>query len=309
MSKLNILITGINGFMGSSLRNFIRREYPSWNIYGMDYKAEETKKTFRMDITNKKKFKRILCEIKPAYIFHLAGTIASNNIKRLLHSNVVSTFVILDAVKEIKNYSPRIVIPSSAAEYGEIKSSDSSFREEAFLNPVSLYGFSKAAQTKLSLMFSSKGLDVVVARIFNVIGAGVSLNLSIGKFAHKLALIKKGKKKSVIYTRNIDTERDFLDITDVCKYLVAVAIYGKKGEVYNVCREKKYAIRYLLDKLIRISGIKDIKIIENKKYDKESDLKSSFGSTKKLKKTVGSFTLVPIDKSLRDSYFYYLSRV
>jgi len=309
MMKSRVLITGINGFIGSNLEEYIKEKYPSWQIYGIDKKGNKPSRFFELDIKNKKELKSILCQIKPVYIYHLAGNVAAKDFKELLLSNVFDTFVLLETIKEIKNYNPRIIIPSSASEYGRVCSTEMPIREDLTLNPLSLYGFSKMMQTNLSLLFVEKGLDIVIARIFNITGKGTPIDFSIGKFAYELALIKKKKKRPIIYTKNLYTERDFLDIRDVGKYLVAVALCGNRGEVYNICRGKSYSIRYLLNRLIKISGIKNIKIIKDKEYDKESNVADSFGSTKKLKKITKRIEFIPIDKSLEDTYFYYLTRV
>ncbi len=305
MKSTNVLITGINGFIGDNLRKYIKAKYPFWHVYGIDKKGNRMRCFFRLDIKNKRKLKSILYKIKPRIIFHLAGAIASKDFNELLFLNVYSTFVLLDTIKEIENYSPRIVIPSSASEYGRVCLSEMPIEESHELNPISIYGFSKMIQTRLSLFFAEKGLDIVVARIFNIMGKGTPIYSSIGKFAYELALIKKKEKKPEINTKNLDSKRDFLDIKDVCKYLIVIALYGKKGEVYNICRGKSYRVRDLLKKLIFISEIKDIKIIEDKEYNKEFDIINSYGSIDKLKKIVKISDLVPIQKSLKDTYLYY----
>ena len=164
------------------------------------------------------------------------------------------------------------------------------------------------AQEELSLFYALKGSDVIAGRIFNIIGKGVPLHFSIGKFAYELALINKKKKKPILHTKSLSTKRDFLDIEDVCKYLVAVACYGKKGEVYNICRGESYKIRFLLNKLIDIAGIEDIRIVKNKECNRENNVIDSFGSNKKIKRIVKKAMLVSIDESLRNTYFYYLSK-
>ena len=300
-----VLITGINGFLGKSLKHYVKSEYPSWSVYGIDKEIKESKSEFKLDLKDKDKLKKLLLRLKPKYIFHLCGNTASKDFKKLLISNVYTTFTLFDAIKEIKNYTPRIVIPSSAAEYGNLLISKP-LKEKDSLKPVSSYGFSKALQTEISLMFAKQNLDIVIARMFNITGWAVPTNLCVGRFAHQLTLIKKGEKKSILYTKALDTKRDFLDIRDVCKYLTTVTINGKRGEVYNICRGKSYSVRHLLNKLVKISGIKKLTIIEDKNF-KQIDIMDSCGSTYKLKKIVKDFKPIPIDKSLKDTHLYYLS--
>ncbi|MFH1772658.1 MAG: NAD-dependent epimerase/dehydratase family protein [Candidatus Omnitrophota bacterium] len=309
MKKKTVLITGINGFIGSSLKEVINKKYPSWNIYGIDRLGNKSNTIFKINVTNKSKLAGIISKEKPDYIFHLAGSTCRDNLKELLRENVVSTFTILEAVKSMDNYNPRIVIPSSAAEYGERQLNNNKFKESYPEKPVTLYGLSKAMQSRLSLLYASGGLNVVVARIFNIFGKGTPVSLSIGRFSRVLALIKKGKVPAVINTKSLDSKRDFLDIYDVCRYLLAVAIFGEKGQVYNICRGKSYKMRYLLRKLINLSGIRNIKVIEDKKDCKENALDDFVGSSCKINKIIKSNGLISIEQSLRESYRYYLSRI
>lgn len=308
MDRRSILITGINGFIGSNLEDYIKKKYPFWNVYGIDKKVKETKKKFKLDVQNKNGLKNVLLKIKPRYIFHLAGTTFSKDFIKLFLSNVYTTYILLETIQEINNYLPRIIIPSSAAEYGNVFPSKMPIEEETPLDPTSIYGFSKMMQTEISFMFVKKGLDIVIPRIFNIIGKGVPVNFSMGKFAYELALIRKNKKRPIIYTEDLDSKRDFLDIKNVCEWLSKIALYGKRGEVYNVCRGRSYRIRDLLHKLIKISGVKKIEIVENKKSNRDV-IKNSFGSVEKLKKIVKPFRPISIEKSLRNTYFYYFSEV
>jgi len=300
--NIKILITGINGFIGSNLEAYIRRKYPSWQVYGIDTKLKESKKRFKIDLTgNNGELKILLSHIRPRYIFHFAGIVSNSNLKQLLQLNVLATYNVLSAIQKIEGYSPRIIIPSSASEYGRVSSSQLPVKEDYPLMPINIYGFSKMMQTQLSLMFAEDGLDIVIARIFNILGKGISENFSMGRFAKELALMKKKKQKPVLLTKSLGTKRDFLDIQDVCKCILAITLFGGKGEVYNVCRGKSFLIRDLLTKLIRISGVSDIKIIEDNR-EGLGEISDSFGSTIKLKKILKSFKPISIEKSLKGTF-------
>lgn len=300
IKKNRVLITGVNGFIGRNLSDHIKMEHAEWDIYGIDRKGDGTKYFYQIDIKCEKKLKKFLIRVKPRYIFHLAGEASFGDFERLLLSNVFSTFVLFKVIKEIKGYKPRIIIPSSAAECGTASQGRV---------PESLYGFSKMVQTDLSLFFARQGLDVVVGRIFNIMGEGVPASFSIGRFAYELALIKKKKKLAQLNTKSLDMKRDFLDIHDICAYLWVLAANGKSGEIYNLCRGRSCVIRSLLSKIISISGLKNVKINIDTCTDGERSRGDSFGSAKKIRSIAKGIKLVSIDRSLKETYKYYLNRV
>lgn len=297
-----ILITGINGFIGSNLEAYVRGHYPSWQVYGIDSKSKQGRGRFKIDLTgDNAQLKNLLSRIRPEYIFHFTGIVSNYDLKRLLQLNVLTSYNLFFAIQAIEGYSPRIIIPSSASEYGRVSGAHLPVREDYPLKPVNIYGFSKMTQTRLALMFLEYGLDVVIARIFNILGRGIGTNFSIGKFAGELALMKKKKQKLVLITKNLGTKRDFLDIQDVCRCLLAVALGGKKGQVYNVCRGKSFLMRDLLYRLIDISGLCGVKIVEEKRGS-QKEIVDSFGSTAKLRKIFKNFKPVSIEDSLKNTY-------
>ena len=99
MDKITVLITGINGFIGNSLKRYINKRYPSWKVYGIDEKARASKSDFRWRIEDKDRLRRLLLEARPRYIYHMCGNPASKNFKKLLIANVYSTFILLNTIK------------------------------------------------------------------------------------------------------------------------------------------------------------------------------------------------------------------
>ncbi|GAG18192.1 unnamed protein product, partial [marine sediment metagenome] len=168
-----VLITGISGFMGNSLKNFIERSLPSYEVYGIDISlSRPTGRYFRGDINNRKFLRKIIKKIGPQYIFHLAGLTKAKDLSRLITANTLTTHSLLDSMLALKNLKARIIIPGTAAEYGRVSQKDMPVKETHPLRPVNPYGFSKACQTLLALNYSKKGLNIVIGRVFNVSGWG-----------------------------------------------------------------------------------------------------------------------------------------
>jgi GDP-4-dehydro-6-deoxy-D-mannose reductase len=158
-------------------------------------------------------------------------------------------------------------------------------------------------QTELALSYFRKGSDVVIGRVFNIIGWATPVNFSIGKFAHEISLIQRGSKKHVLETKGLDSERDYVDIQDVCSALMAIAENGKSGDIYNICSGRSYKIKYLLDYLLKLSDLEKVKVKTINSRDFE--IKSIRGSNRKITKDTNWKPKVNIFESLENTLDYY----
>ena len=301
--KKRILITGASGFIAGRLRSFVEEKKLPFEVGGISHRWEDPQiKVFRCDFTDPKKLREILSSFRPDYIFHLAGGRLPDE-KEMLFANFETTRVLFDALQGVENFHPRIIIPSTAAEYGRLAKTVKFVREESPLHPVSWYGFVKYMQTSLSLMYARRGFDVVVARMFNILGSGVPESLAVGRFAKEIVKIEQGRHPAILETRNLSGKRDFLDVEDICSGLISIALHGKKGESYNLCSGRAYGIRPLLKKLLKYSVVKQIEIKEEKENFSHSY--DCIGSNAKIKKTLSWKPQISIDESLQKSLNYY----
>ena len=220
-------------------------------------------------------------------------------LKALREANVLSAKYLLEAVKNMKGARPRIIIPGSAAEYGKMLYGRKKIRESDRCAPLSVYGAVKFEQTSLALAYAYQGMDVIVARIFNIIGEGTPSALAAGRFAEQITQIEKGLSPKVIETKNLSGKRDFLDIRDVCAALLAVAIHGRAGQIYNICSGRPVTMKAVLGKFLSLAKVRNIVVVEDK-----SDASPSFaviGSNAKLRSVSGWFPKVSLERSLNNT--------
>jgi len=299
-----ILITGVAGFIGSSLKDFFDKNPRHYEAYGIDISLRKSVgRCFKGDINDERFLRKIIKKIKPHYIFHLVGLTDKNDFCKLISVNVLSTRRLLETVLNLKNFKTRIIIPGSAAEYGEIPQGDMPVRESYVLQPINFYGISKAYQALLALSYSKKGLDVIVGRVFNISGRAAPRGFSIGKFAYTLSLIEKGFKKPVVETKGLNSKRDYLDIQDVCSALAAIAEKGRPGNIYNICSGESWKTKYALDYLISLSALKGIKIKASPASQPE--IKSIVGANEKIKEHTGWVPKIGIHESFKNTLDYY----
>jgi len=301
--KKCVLVTGANGFIGRSLAQYLRKEYPSVKVVRTDAAGSLPSRGFYLcNINNGKKLKAILLKWRPQVIFHLAGG-RLESLSKMMTANVKTTRTLLDTIRSIEGYSPRVIIPGTAAEYGDISHSRKAIAESCRPRPSTPYGRIKLMQTELGLRYALEGMDIVVARIFNIMGAGIPSTLAVGNFVKELVEIENGRNRKAIRTRSLDGRRDFLDIKDVCRALWLVARRGRKGEIYNVCSGRAVSIRDLLGRLLWYSKLDDVRIREDKAASSLSF--STVGSNQKIKKATGWAPCVGIDRSLQNTLRFY----
>jgi len=243
-----IVVTGARGFIGNWLLQSLAAAGRATAVIGVSRTASRS-----VDLRASNEVDALISEARPSVLFHLAGVIDSQDLDELYASNVVSTRLLLESVMR---YAPdcRVVVPGSAAEYGRVPESELPVSELRAPNPVVPYGLAKVWQSATAAYFAERGANVVVARLFNLVGEGVSTRLSIGAFAEQLRKIKRGEQEPRIVVGDLTPRRDFIDVVDATSALVALASISEKG-TYNVCRGSSISMHEVLDIMVRESGL------------------------------------------------------
>lgn len=298
MNHKTVLITGIQGFVGRHLAAVIHGKYPAAWIIGVDKVFDQGKENvIVMDLLDQKGTALLLEQVSPDYIFHLAGKIYTSSFKALYDSNVQSTENILEYLR-IRGMPCRVVIPGSAAEYGAVRADDFPINEDHLTNPVSVYGVSKVWQTTLARYYGQLGVDVVIGRMFNLMGRGMPEGLSLGSFISQLKKIKAGDLPPRLVCGNLKPKRDFVDIEDACLGLIAIAETGTCGEIYNICSGKSVSIGDILNQMIQFLKM-DVTIERDEKCYRLKDIKDIYGNNHKIYQETGWLSKVSLQDSSR----------
>jgi len=139
---------------------------------------------------------------------------------------------------------PRVLLVSSGAVYGVAATSTPVAEHHPCvgnpLNPADAYAAGKRAMEMLAAcMHQSCGLDVVVARCFAFVGAGLPLDghFAIGNF------IRDALADRPIEVRGSGRAlRSYLYAADLVVWLLTILLRGKSGEAYNVGSDQAYSI-------------------------------------------------------------------
>ncbi len=320
MSKQRVLITGISGFVGSYLADYLLTK-KNVEIFGVDISATKVDnlencfnkvQLFPCDLTDREAVRKLIKEVKPEKIFHLAGSAFVGdswlNPQKTFTVNVFGELNIFNALVELK-LNPRIQIACSSEEYGLTDKAELPISEKNELRPLSPYAVSKIAQDFLGYQYyKSFGLRVVRTRAFNHIGPRQSESFVVSNFAKQIALVEAGKQKPVIKVGNLNAVRDFTDVRDIVKAYWLCSERGVFGEVYNICSGKGHKISEILVILINLSTLK-VKVQKDPARMRPSDVPIFVGDNKKIVKQTGWKLEYSLKKTLSETLNYWREKI
>lgn len=321
---MKILITGITGFVGSHLAEYCLTK-PDVGVYGTvlsHHLGDELDRIehikdkvglLECDLTDRIAVARVFTKVKPQKIFHLAAQsfvpTSWKSPEDTLYTNIFSELNIFEVVREMK-IDPVIIIACSSEEYGLVLKNEVPIKEINPLRPLSPYAVSKIAQEKLAFQYHhSYGLKTILTRFFNTEGPGRGQDFVTSNFAKQIAEIEKGKREPVMYVGNLEAKRDFTDVRDVVRAYWLATERCEFGEPYNVCSGNARSIQSVLDLLLDLSKVKDIKIVQDPKRMRPSDVPVLMGDSSKFKKQTGWEPQIPFDKTMEDLLNYWRERV
>lgn len=313
MNTGRVLITGFAGFTAYYLFKHLQESDSKLIILGTDISDPVYGGNYefiKTDLLDYDRLLNLIRQVKPSYIFHLAGLNFSEDPKLFYDINVIGTMNLLEAVRENNDQiDPRVLIAGSAAEYGIIKENELPISEENPLRPINHYGVSKVAQDMLGFQyFNNYDMKVIRMRPFNLIGPGQSGGFVCGALAKQIVEIEKEVRKKEILVGNLDPERDFVDVRDAVRAYWQLMLAGKDGEVYNIGSGCCYPISAVLEILLQDASV-DITVKQDKKRMRRSDIPHQVSDIGKIKREIGWTPKISLEESLQDMLNYLRDRL
>ena len=250
------LVTGGSGFLGGHLLAALaERRRPGVEVIALGRRLPENwpeGRFLRADLNDPPGLRRALTATEPAVVFHTAGRTPPADPEALYLANTLATLHLLDALRASPE-TTRLVLAGSAAELGPVPVGDLPVGESYPCRPADAYGLSKWLATTAGLA-ARPPLEVVVARVFNPVGPGQPGSQALGRFADLLK--NPGPDPLRLTVGDLDAHRDFVDVRDVARALIALALLGHPGKAYHVGTGRSHRVRDGLDRLIALSGRK-----------------------------------------------------
>lgn len=310
---MRLLITGVAGFVG---RHFVRAVATEGtpDAHGADRApiedvpdSAELKSELRsyrpLDVLDAAAVAACIREVKPDQVLHLAaqasGAISLTQPAETYRVNAMGAINLLEAVR-LEAPKATVVIVGSADVYGS--GGEAPITEDAPLRPRNPYSVSKAAQDMLGELYAGTyGLRVIRTRTFSHTGPGQRPTFALAGFADQLAQIDAGLMPPEVKTGNLDPVREYGDVRDVARAYVALLEQGEAGEAYNVCSGVGYSMRDLLDRLIKISGVR-ANVVSDPARQRARDTDYLVGDPSKIRARTGWAPAIAIERTLLDLY-------
>lgn len=201
-------------------------------------------------------------------------------------TNVMGSMNLLQA---LQRQSPQafVLFVSSSEVYGEAFKQGIALDENSVCRPMNPYAASKlAAETAFHENFR-RGQRGIVVRPFNHIGAGQSADFATASFARQIALIEAGRQAPQLKVGNLQAERDFLDVSDVCDAYIALLKMADTQQTYarclNICRGEPIRIEAILNQLTALSS-STIEVVNDPDRMRPSDIPSAFGDNSAIRR-------------------------
>lgn len=234
---MNSLITGGKGAAGSYLAEHLKESGDKVSILARP----------ECDLLDFNAVCERLADCRPDAIYHLASDAdvsgSFSHVTEISRNNIMGTVHLFEAVRKLK-MKCAIQVCSTSEVYGNPWIYP--IKEDALIDPVNPYAFTKASQDLLGGVYAKSYLfRVVRTRAFGYINPRRA-NLSLTSFARQIVAIERGQQDKLRHG-NLDSIRTFCDVRDIA---VAYRLAIEKEGVFNIGSEKPISIGEALEMLV-----------------------------------------------------------
>jgi dTDP-glucose 4,6-dehydratase len=324
-----VIVTGGAGFIGSAVcrllidqtrcevLNVDKLTYAA-NLHSLNSIAKNPRYHFaQADICDHGAIRTIFSDFKPSAVIHLAAEThvdrSIDNASEFIRTNVFGTETLLDTtlaymsrLTDRQKEAFRFVMVSTDEVYGSLRAGDPAFSEETRYDPSSPYAASKAAADHLALAWCrTYALPVIISNCSN--------NFGPYQFPEKLiplSILNAIERKAIRVYGQGNNIRDWLDVDDHARALLAILSHGRVGQKYNIGarneRSNLDVVRSLcqiMDELIP-AGAPHSELIEFVADRPGHDFRYAIDPSK-IEREIGWAATASFERSLRNTVEWY----
>lgn len=317
MSK-KVLITGITGFAGSHLMDYLL-ENTDCEVYGIKrvnsslrniHHALDRITLLDADLLDETSLISVLQKVCPDQIYHLGAlswVSPSWDMPAVyMQTNAIGTINLFEAMR-VTGCHARVLTSATPEEFGDVPKELLPITEETRIKPINPYAASKVAQDMVCISYhASYGMDIVRTRAFNHEGPRRDRHGAIASFAYQIARIECGQQEPVIKVGNLSATRNFTDVRDTVRAYYLAMEKGKSGELYLIGTDQIYTMEQVLHMLIASSSKADeIKIEVDPARVRPTELMTFIGDYSKFRNMSGWDIQYPLQETLESVLEYW----
>ena len=325
----NLLITGISGFIGSSLAKKIIDKYPEVNIYGIikDNPSIKTAPSLYQDlfgkitviggdITDYNLIYNTITNFEIDIVINMASIsivrICEENPLNALYVNTLGTGIIAEAVRNCRTVKHFITM-SSDKSYGTSYSLP--YREEETpLKGTHPYETTKTLCDIWCQMYQKNyKTPITVIRSANVFGPG---DMNLSRLVPQVCINLANNKNPWLWSGVSKYVREFIYIDDVIDFILNLISKGKEipeliPECYNLGSGNVFTIEEFANKFVFLSG-KNLQLELKEKELNFKEIPEQYLSLTKTREKLewnASYINEKFDEALISTYNYYCNYV
>jgi nucleoside-diphosphate-sugar epimerase len=310
---MNALVTGVAGFIGSTLAGRLLDRGAS--VVGLDcftdYYARAIKERNLESLRSRPGFTFAEVRLQDAnlplvlrdvtHVFHLA---AQAGVRRswgrdfhvYTDHNVEATQMLLEAC--VGAALERFVYASSSSVYGDAAAVP--MREDAMLQPVSPYGVTKLAAEHLCHLYAvNHGVPTTSLRYFTVYGPRQRPDMAFHRFL-----------RAAVHDRPIEVfgdgtqTRDFTYVDDAVSATMAAAERGRIGATYNIGGGSRVSVNDVIEMIGRITG-HPLRV--DRGPAQKGDMRDTWADTSRARTDLDFTPAVSLEEGLTEEYRWVTS--
>ena len=275
---MRVLITGITGFVGSHMADYLLENIEHSEIYATrrwrskennirHFFGNERVIFLECDLLDRGSLARIIHTAKPDVVYHFASQSFPEasflTPVSTLTTNIIGTTNLLEELrlaKERNHCNPIIVSVSSSEVYGDTLKEETPITEDNPIRAANPYSISKVGHDLISQYYhKAYDMKVIITRMFSHEGARRDKRFALSSFAHQIVMAEKESTfppqppsfpTHPIRHGNLDSIRTYNHIEDaVHAYWLAID-KCEYGETYNIGGDYTCTVGDALDMLI-----------------------------------------------------------
>ena len=290
-----VFITGIEGFTGRYLKEYLRKR--GFEVFGSALRAKG-ENIFEADLADSGRFRELFAELSPDYIIHLGAIsfVAHTDNTDFYKTNTIGTLNILEAASAMEKTPKKVILASSAAVYGRQKVD--TLDEALCPKPANHYGASKYAAETLAANYYDR-LPVLTVRPFNYTGPSQAEHFLVPKIVKHYAMASRS-----IELGNLDVIREYNDIDFVCEIYYRLLGVARHSDTLNICSGRGIALLDIIEMMNEIAGY-EIEVKVNPRFVRKDEIKKLIGSPEKLFCVTGEVEIPTLRETLEKIYHFW----